>query len=224
MTDEAEEPEDETEAAKPGKKAKKVKVPKPPKPPKPPKEKKAKSKGFNWVLVLIPIAVIAALVLAFTLPPTHALLVNGPLRPLFARFSHASPAEAVAAHPKKSADPAADIKRLSDALQTDRTNAAAKDAQIAQLHAQVTELQAPPKSTPAPAPKPTPAAISDDVKRTATYWAGMDADKAADIVKLLPDAYVKLVLSQMPPDAVSDIMSALPAKTAARLTASAGPE
>jgi len=56
------------------------------------------------------------------------------------------------------------------------------------------------------------------VKRAAAYWAGMDADKAAAIVKVLPDAYVKLVFNQMPPDAVADIMSELPAKTAARLT------
>jgi hypothetical protein len=217
MSDEPDALDDES--AEPGESAqakKSAKPPKPPKPPKPVKVKKAKTKGkgFNWVLVLIPIALLAAAVLACSLPPTRAILAKGPLKPIFSRFGLA-PASGTAAKP----DPVADAKRLADEVRTDRTNAAAKDAQIAQLQSQVKGLSAPPSAAPSPTPKATPAAITDDVKRAATYWAGMDADKAAAIVKQLPDPYVKLVFSQMPPDAVSDIMSELPAKTAARLTA-----
>jgi hypothetical protein len=181
-----------------------------------PKEKKPKTKGFNWVFVLIPVARVAAAVLAFALPPTHAILANGPLKPLFARFGHAPKAGSAAALALKTPDPAADVKRLNDTVAADRKDAAAKDTQITQLQSQVTSLQAQPTAT--PAVTSTPAAVPDDVKRAAAYWAGMDADKAAAIVKVLPDAYVKLVFNQMPPDAVADIMSELPAKTAARLT------
>lgn len=186
-------------------------------------EAKSKGKGINWVLVLVPIALIAAAVLAFALPPTHAALVNGPLKPLFARIGLA-PATQVAARAKP-VDPAADIKRLNDQLETDRKAANEKDARIAQLTAQVAKLQAPPSSAASPAstPKPSPAPVSQDVKRAAVYWAGMDAEKAADIAAQLPNDYVKEVFGQMPADSVAEIMNALPAKTAAKLTADPAP-
>jgi hypothetical protein len=199
-----------------------AKPPKPAKESKPPKEKGAGKKGFPWVFLLVPVALVAALVLAFTLPPTHALLMKTPLAPLLARLSPAN-SKGPAGKPQTSADPAAadpvaEVKRLNAQIETDKDAAKQKDAQIGQLQGQVTKLQAPPSTAPTPAGKPTPPIVSDEVKRTAAVWAGMDADKAADIINALPDAYVKSVLSQMPPDAVADIMSALPAKTAARLT------
>jgi flagellar motility protein MotE (MotC chaperone) len=175
---------------------------------------KGKTKGFNWVLVLAPVAVIAAAVFVFAFPPTHAMLAKGPLKGVLARFDHPTKGGK-----KQDDDPAADAKRLAAQVDTERKNAAAKDAQIAQLQAQVSSLSPQPNATETPAPKPTAPVISDDMKRAATYWAGMDADKAAAIVKQLPESYVKLVFSQMPPDAVSDIMSELPPKAAARLIA-----
>jgi hypothetical protein len=206
------------------KKANKPKKVKEPKPPKAPKGKSEKKGGIPWVLVLIPVALVAALVLAFTLPPTHALLMKSPLGPLIARFTHESP-KGLAAGAKPTSDPAADVKRLSDQVAGDKKAAADKDAQISQLQSQVSQIQATPPATAAtPAPKPTATVISDDVKRAAAYWAGMDPDKAAAIIKLLPDDYVKAVFSQMPADAVADIMSEMPPKTAARLTADAEPE
>lgn len=182
--------------------------------------KAAKGKGFNLVFILIPVALIAAAVLLFTLPPTHAMLANGPLKPLLARFDHGS-SKGAKGKSKVESDPAADAKKLADQVAADRQAAAAKDAQIAQLQAQVGQLTASPAptTTPAATPSATPVVVSEDVKRAATYWAGMDADKAAEIVKQLPDGYVKSVFAQMPADAVSDIMSELPAKRAARLTA-----
>lgn len=210
----AEDGEAGLEAAEPVKKKKE----KPPKPPKPPKNKSAKKKGIPWVLVLVPVALVAALVLAFTLPPTHAIIMKSPLGPLLARFDHTPPkgGKAVAG---ATPDPATQVKQLSDALATEKKNGAQKDQQIATLQAEVKGSQATPAPTDAtPSPKPTSTGVSDDVKRAAAYWAGMDADKAADIIKQLPDSYVKAVFTQMPSDAVADIMSALPAKTAARLT------
>jgi flagellar motility protein MotE (MotC chaperone) len=201
------------EAAEPAKKTKET----PPKPAKPSKDSAGKKKGIPWVLVLVPVALVAALVLAFTLPPTHAIIMKSPLGPLLARFDH-TPAKGGAAVAAKAQDPAAQVKELNDALAAEKKNGAAKDQQIAALQAEVKPPQAAPADA-SPSPKPTATGVPADVKRAAEYWAGMDADKAVDIIKQLPDNYVKAVFSQMPADAVADIMSALPPKTAARLTA-----
>jgi len=218
------------DAAKAEKPAKPAKPPKPPKPDKPEKaakpDKPAKGgkKGFNWVLVLVPVAVISAFLLALALPVTHALIVNSPLRPLLARIGLASLVQPAGAKSAAPVDLAAEVKRLSDELETDRKAASAKDARITQLQSQLAQQQAPAaQSGPATAvPKPSPTPVSDALKRVATYWAGMDAEKAADVIGRLPDAYVRDVLGQMPADAVAEIMNVLPAKTAARLTANAG--
>lgn len=210
---------------KPAKPAKPPKPPKPPKPTKPAKPANADKKGFNWVLVLVPVAVISAFLLALAVPPTHAIIVNSPLRPLLARIGLAPRSKPAGAKFAAPIDLAAQVKRLSDELQTDRKAANAKDARIAQLQSQLAQQQAPAAQSASPAtpvPKPSPTPVSDAVKRVATYWAGMDADKAADVIGRLPDAYVRDVLSQMPADAVAEIMNVLPAKTAARLTANAG--
>jgi flagellar motility protein MotE (MotC chaperone) len=181
------------------------------------KGEKPKKKGPNIVLILVPVAIAAALVLAFTLPPTHALIVKSPLRPLLAKVGLLPKDEALAAGKATPvSDPAADVKRLSNELDASKSDAAAKDALIAQLQSQLKAAAASP--SPSPSPKATPSTVSDDVKRVATYWESMDADKAAEIAGRLPDAYVKLVFSQMPADAVGDIMAALPTKTVARLT------
>jgi len=66
------------------------------------------------------------------------------------------------------------------------------------------------------------AGAAKEVKRAAAYWAAMDAEKAEAIAQRLPDGYVNRVFAQMSPDAVADIMNALPAKVAARLTADSG--
>lgn len=222
MSDKAVKPADSVDADKD------VKPPKPVKPPKekaPAKEKPAKDAakkkgGFPIVLVLVPVALVAALVLAFMLPPTHAIIMKSPLGPLLARFDK-TPAKAIAAA-GKATDPAADVKHLNDALENDRKVAAQKDAQIAQLQSQVNGATPAASASPAIKATPAPAVITDEMKRAATYWAGMDPDKAAEIIKQLPDAYVKTVFTAMPADAVADIMSELPAKTAARLTTSLG--
>ncbi len=180
-----------------------------------------KKKGFNIVLILIPVALIAAAVLAFTLPPTHALLVNGPLKPLFAKLG--SPAGAKSAGPS---NPLAEIKRLNDQLESDRQAAAQKDQQIAALQSQIASQAkagtAEPASSPTPKPSPTP--VSEDIKRIATYWAAMDAEKAADIAARLPNDYVKTVFAQMPADAVAEIINAMPPKSGASVSSADLPQ
>ena len=187
----------------------------------------AKKKGFNIVLLLVPIAVIAALVLAFSLPPTHALILKSPLAPLLAKIGLTKPAQPGAGK-AVAEDSATQIKRLSDELETDRKAQVQKDARISALQTQVSQLQAVPSppaaDSPAPAAKPSPTAVPATVKSTAAYWAGMDPEKAADIAKQLPEPYVKAVFSQMPPDAVAEIMNVMPAKLAAKITADGGPD
>jgi flagellar motility protein MotE (MotC chaperone) len=190
---------------------------KPAAPAKPAKDKAAKKGGFPIVLVLVPIALVAALVLAFLLPPTHAMLMKSPLGPLIARLTHSSE-KAGGDTAQKPVDPAAEVKRLTAAVAADKSAAAQKDAQIAQLQADKDKAAAPADAAPAPAPKPSPTSVPPDVTRAAAVWAAMDADKAAEIIKQLPDGYVEAVFGQMPADAVSDIMSELPPKVAARLT------
>ena len=181
--------------------------------------KPAKKKGFNFVLVLVPVALVAALALAFFLPPTHALIVNGPLKPLFAKIGMASPASKAGAKGTAPADPAADVKRLTAELDAAHRAQTDKDARIAQLQADLSKSNAGASPSPSPVPKPSPTAVPEQVKRVAAYWGGMEAEKAADIAKQLPSDYVRAVFSQMPADAVAEIMNALPAKTAATLTA-----
>lgn len=176
-------------------------------------------KKFNLVLLLVPVAVIAALVLAFALPPTHALIVNGPLKPMFTKLGMAGASSVHAP-----ADPAADVKRLGDELESARKTEAAKDARIAQLQSEVSAAQAPPPdASPTPLAKPSPTAVPASIKRVAAYWAEMDAEKAAAIAARLPDVYVKDIFGQMPADAVAEIMNAMPAKAAAKLMANVDP-
>ncbi|MFN2462048.1 MAG: magnesium transporter MgtE N-terminal domain-containing protein [Candidatus Velthaea sp.] len=119
------------------------------------------------------------------------------------------------------------MNRLNASLESDRKTREEKETRIAELQSAVARLQAEPKpAPPAAAPRArastAPGAAhdaADALKRTAAYWASMDAEKAAAVAQRLPDEYVNRVFAQMAPDAVADIMNALPAKVAAHLTA-----
>jgi flagellar motility protein MotE (MotC chaperone) len=199
-----------------------------------------RQKRRNLVPILLPLFAIAALAGALTWPPSHNVIVNGPLKPV---WNIASVGVAAVSKPfnfvtqqQHIADQNREMRRLNSSLESDRKTQEAKDARISALQTQVTQLQAEPKPTTAPVVKPksqpTGAAAgtaqtdsssaSDAVKRTAQYWASMDSEKAAAIVQRLPDDYVNRVFAQMPADSVADIMNTLPPKVAARLTAASG--
>jgi hypothetical protein len=130
------------------------------------KGEKPKKKGPNIVLILVPVAIAAALVLAFTLPPTHALIVKSPLRPLLAKVGLLPKDEALAAGKATPvSDPAADVKRLSNELDASKSDAAAKDALIAQLQSQLKAAAASP--SPSPSPKATTSSAS---RRIGSRW------------------------------------------------------
>ena len=193
---------------------------------------------FKFGRLILPLAAIAALALALTWPPSHNVIFNGPLKPM---WTSASTLGAEAGRPfsfvtqqQAIADRNRDLRQLNAKLETERQVQDQKDQRIAALQSQIAQLQAVPKSTPAPLPKPaasrsalgsfapSAAAVPDEVKRTAAYWSSMDAEKAAAIAQRLPDEFVNRVFSQMSPDTVGDIMNNLSPKIAARLAAGAG--
>jgi len=192
-------------------------------------------KKRNLAPILLPLAAIAALALALAWPPSHKVIVDGPLRPLWnvtgSVTTQVSRPFSFAAQQQQIADKNRDLRARDAALETNRKAQEAKDARISALQSQVTALQAEPKPTPFKArPRPVQtglgaavntAPVPEDIKRTASYWTSMDSEKAAAIVQRLPDPYVNQVFTQMSPDTVAEIMNALPAKVAARLTSSA---
>ena len=62
------------------------------------------------------------------------------------------------------------------------------------------------------------AGATQNMRRTAQYWANMEPQNAAKAVQKLPVPYVARVLSLMSPDAVGSILDALPASFVAQLT------
>jgi flagellar motility protein MotE (MotC chaperone) len=193
----------------------------------------------NLTPVILPLVAIAALVFALNWPPSRNVIFNGPLKPAATFLGNVGSAIAkpfsFAYQQDQITQRNREIQRLNGTLEGDRKTAEDKDQKIAALQQQITQLQAVPSATPAP-PRPQPssalaggsglamaaaAPVPDDIKRTAAYWASMDAEKAAAIAQRLPDAYVNAVFAQMTPDTVGDIMNALPPKIAARLASQA---
>jgi flagellar motility protein MotE (MotC chaperone) len=196
-------------------------------------------KKRSMLPILLPLFAIAALAGALYWPPSHNIIVNGPLKPLWNVGSGIggtlSRPFSFAAQQQRIADQNRETRRLNSTLEAARKTQADKDARITALQTQVTQLQAAPKATIAPAvvpksktvpgaagnPPADTAGAPENVRRTAAYWSSMDAEKAAAIVQRLPDDYVNQVFAQMPADSVADIMNTLPPKVAARLTAAA---
>jgi hypothetical protein len=191
-------------------------------------------KRRNYGKIILPVLALAG---ALYWPPSHNVIVNGPLKPVWgvlgAAGGQAAKPLTFAAQQQRIADQNRKLRDDAALRESDRKDKEAKDAQIAALRTQVVQLQSSEKATPLPAPvvKPTAAAdlglgaanpVPDDIRRTAAYWSSMDAEKAAAIAEKLPDDYVNRVFAQMSPDSVGDIMDALPPATAARLAAAAG--
>ncbi len=199
---------------------------------------------FNVGPLVLPLAAIAAFAFALVFPPSHRLIFDGPLAPLFRvagnAWTTAMRPMSFAAENQTIADRNREIRRLNGALEDQRKQLADRDGTIQNLRGDVTRLSAQPPppvaarslkagvaqtagatSGGAPAPGATgqPAASTEEMRRTANVWATMDADKAAAIAKKLPEPYVTSVLALMPADSAGDVLAALPADLAARLTA-----
>ena len=188
--------------------------------------------------LLLPVIAIVALAVALIWPPSHKAIVDGPLAPLWSNIAQLGRPFSFAYQNQVIADRNREIKSLNDRLEGDRKTVAERDSKIGALQDTLKRIQnAPSPATPAPtiaraAPVAGAASAStlggatgqtapqpDDVGRVAAYWGGMEADKAAAIVQRLPENYVVRIFNKMTPDQVGEILAALPAAVAARLSA-----
>jgi flagellar motility protein MotE (MotC chaperone) len=184
---------------------------------------------------LVPLALLAVIVAAFTWPPSQRMIANGPLRPV---WSATSTTGGVIARPLTFAgqqqtitDRNRQIRDLDAQLERQRQAKADAETRTEQLQQQLTALANQRHETPAPAPHATAApalgiaasgggaaSASADTRRLAATWAAMEPEKAAAIVQRLPDDAVTRVLAQMDADSAGAIMNALPAGAAARIS------
>ena len=197
-----------------------------------------RERKLNLRPLLLPVIAIAALAVALIWPPSHKVIVDGPLAPVWSNLAQLGRPFAFAYQNQVIADRNREIKSLNDRLEGDRKTVAERDSKIGALQDTLKRVQnAPSAATPAPtiakAARTTGAAAAstlgggtsqtvpqpDDVGRVAAYWGGMEADKAAAIVQRLPEDYVVRVFNKMSPDQVGEILAALPAAVAARLSA-----
>lgn len=101
-------------------------------------------KKRNLAPILLPLAAIAALALALAWPPSHKVIVDGPLRPLWnvtgSVTTQVSRPFSFAAQQQQIADKNRDLRARDAALETNRKAQEAKDARISALQSQVTAL------------------------------------------------------------------------------------
>ena len=187
-------------------------------------------KRRNYGPILLPLLALAALTLALVWPPSRNVIANGPLKPVWNALAVLTQPITFTAQQGQLADRNREIRRLNDLLEGDRKAKQEQAGQVAALQSRINHLSAVPPSTPLPLATPLARAsagpetlglgaapVASDIHRTAAYWQAMDAEKAAAIVQRLPKDYVNRVFAQMTPDAVGDIMNALPARIAAQL-------
>jgi flagellar motility protein MotE (MotC chaperone) len=197
---------------------------------------------------VLPLIAIVALIGALVWPPSHKVIADGPLRPLWsgiaAVYTVAAKPLSFAMAQQRNADLNRTIRGLNDELEANRKSLADRDGQIKTLQSQVKSLQlaaasgtptAPPAETTVAATTTTAQSaeaaastqtaaevpqptVRDDPKRVAAVWSAMDPEAAAAVAAKLPEAYTARVFSAMGSDAVGEVMAALPAAYAARVT------
>jgi flagellar motility protein MotE (MotC chaperone) len=198
-------------------------------------------KPFPWRRLILPAIAIALVVFALTWAPSRTVITGGPVAPLWGKATDAFNTVATpfhfAAQNQLIQDRNHQIVVLQQQLAAAQAESAAKDKQISSLNAQLSQLQTQAANAQAVASAPPAAAASPGAAagsvgnsaltaspestsdaRTAQYWANMEPDNAAKVIKKLPVPYVARVFSQMSPDAVGAILDALPASYAAQLT------
>jgi flagellar motility protein MotE (MotC chaperone) len=185
-------------------------------------------KRTPWRRYLVPAAIIAAFVFLVEWPPSQDAIANSPLRPFWFGAGRVVSVVAgpltFAAQQQQITDRNRTIQTLTAQLEKQRAAAAADSAKVQQLQQQLAAMATQPHTTALPAVRPSvmstsPAADAD--RRMAATWAAMDPEKAAAVVQRLPDDQVVRVLAQMDADSAGQIMNALPAGVAARLSRTA---
>lgn len=203
---------------------------------------------FPWKRLALPLIAVVLAIVAFTWPPSHNAIANGPAAPLWraagAGVGTVTAPMHFAAQNQIISDRNKQIAQLQTQVADAQAKDQAKDKKLSDLQSQVATLQAQAASERgAAAVKPAQgAATSDttfardgsasssqsgsdlstgataDMRRTAQFWANMEPENAAKVVQHLPVVYVAHVFALMPADAAGSIMDALPATYVAALT------
>ena len=192
--------------------------------------------------ILLPIIAVLLLVAALVLPPSRNIIFNGPLAPLWriagsAVANIAKPFHFAAMNNEITARDRT-IAQLRSEIASDKAQLSDRDKTISSLQSQVNQVmqqsaadkqkgvaKAPPVTTDSSGLGTGAAGGSDlaanataDMRRTANYWASMDAESAAKLVQREPIPYTARIFALMPADAVGQILNNLPAPYAAALT------
>ena len=186
--------------------------------------------------VLLPVIAVVLLALALILPPSRKVIFNGPLAPMWTKLgvltdNIAKPFHFAAMNNEITARDHT-ISQMQKQMDDQKSQIADRDKQISALQSQINQIaqqsaadkaknipKAPlPGSSAAGAANDLAASATPDMRRTATYWASMDAENAAKVVQKLPIPYVARVMSLMSADAAGQILNALPSSYAAQLT------
>lgn len=204
-------------------------------------------KPFPWKRFILPVIAIGLVIFAISWQPSRSVIAGGPMAPLWqdagSTFNSVAAPFHFAAQNQLLTDRNRQIVQLQAQIASLQSQSAAKDKQISNLNAQIEQLQGqaasargvgsvvPPapqtgavSAAAAPAAGASPAAgdlasgATQDMRRTANYWANMEPENAAKVMQKLPVPYVARVLALMSPDAVGAILDALPAGYAAQLT------
>ncbi len=200
-------------------------------------------KRTPWRRYLVPAAILAAFLFLVEWPPSQNAIANSPLRPFWLGAGRVVSVVAgpltFAAQQQQITDRNRTIQTLNAQLEKQRAAADADSTKVQQLQQQLAAMASQPHPTAIPAVRPSafaaaPAAVvaggagvmstspaADADRRMAATWAAMDPEKAAAVVQRLPDDQVVRVLAQMDADSAGQIMNALPAGVAARLSRSA---
>ncbi len=193
-------------------------------------------KPFPWRRLILPVIAVGLVIFAFSWTPSRNAIAGGPMAPLWESTSTSFGAVAAPFHFAAQNQVLTARNRQIEQLQAQiadlQAQGVAKDKQISGLNDQIAQLetQASNARTNASAVVPAPAGITasaagdlasgatQDMRRTANYWASMDPENAAKVVQRLPVGYVARIFALMSPDAAGAILDALPTAYAAQLT------
>ncbi|MFN2527242.1 MAG: hypothetical protein ABR584_00825 [Candidatus Baltobacteraceae bacterium] len=192
--------------------------------------------------IILPVVAVLLLVAALVLPPSRNMILNGPLAPLWrvvgnAIYTAAKPFHFAAMNNEITARDRT-IAQLNAQITADKAQISDRDRTISSLQSQVNQVmqqgaadkiksvaKAPPVTTEgsgfggsATHGSDLAANATPDMRRTANYWASMDAESAAKLVQRQPISYAARIFALMPADAVGQILNNLPAAYAAALT------
>ncbi|MHB8141745.1 MAG: MotE family protein [Vulcanimicrobiaceae bacterium] len=193
---------------------------------------------------VVPTVLLALVIAVLWWPPSHAVIVRGPLKPVATSIGNAFSTVAkpfhFAAQNRVITARNRQVLTLKKQLATAQGQLTKQTSEIAHLQTQLGRASQQRVTTRKAGAMPAPAASSNPfaagasltgagvapsaaISRIASDWAAMDPSKAAKVIERLPPSYVAQVFAAMSPDAVGPILDALPPKSAAVLTQERAP-